>query len=240
MIVAFDTYYYNGFSYTVGGVFKSWGDKEVSYYVTSKRTCIDSEYISGELYKRELPCILQCLKMMNIDEIETIIVDGFVWLSENGKTLTKGLGMILQEAIFKLYGRKKTIVGIAKNRYHVDIPECVVLERGLESKKPLFITCSETCFAEFYASQIKIMSGDYRIPNILKSVDAKTRELSRKHEEEIEKELTEEDEYNTRQLDFDMTDLDNWAEKELTPTSLKMEQLDAWIADCEKNGFRYR
>lgn len=240
MIVAFDTYYYNGFSYTVGGVFKSWGDKEVSYYVTSKRTCIDSEYISGELYKRELPCILQCLKMMNIDEIETIIVDGFVWLSEDGKTLTKGLGAILQDAIFKLYGMKKTIVGVAKNRYHVDIPECVVLERGLESKKPLFITCSETCFTEFYASQIKVMSGEYRMPNILKSVDAKTRELSRKHEEEIEKELTEEDEYNTKHLDFDMTDLDNWAEKELTPTAIKMEQLDAWIADCEKNGFRYR
>ena len=240
MIVAFDTYYYNGFSYTVGGVFKSWGDKEVSYYVTSKRTCIDSEYISGELYKRELPCILQCLKMMNIDEIETIIVDGFVWLSEDGKTLTKGLGAILQDAIFKLYGMKKTIVGVAKNRYHVDIPECVVLERGLESKKPLFITCSETCFTEFYASQIKVMSGEYRMPNILKSVDAKTRELSRKHEEEIEKELTEEDKYNTNSLDFDMTDLDNWAEKELTPTAIKMEQLDAWIADCEKNGFRYR
>ena len=242
MIVAFDTYYYNGFSYTVGGVFKSWGDEKASYFVTSKRTCIDSEYISGELYKRELPCIMQCLKMMNIDEIETIIVDGFVWLSENGKTLTKGLGAMLQEAIFKLYGRKKTIVGVAKNRYHVEIPECVVLERGLESKKPLFITCSETCFSEFYASQIKVMHGDYRIPNILKSVDMKTRELSRKHEEEIEKELTEEDEYNTRQFDFDMTDLDEWAEKELeiNPTKLKMEQLDAWIAETEKNGFRFR
>ena len=242
MIVAFDTYYYNGFSYTVGGVFKSWGDEKASYFVTSKRTCIDSEYISGELYKRELPCIMQCLKMMNIDEIETIIVDGFVWLSENGKTLTKGLGAMLQEAIFKLYGRKKTIVGVAKNRYHVEIPECVVLERGLESKKPLFITCSETCFSEFYASQIKVMHGDYRIPNILKSVDMKTRELSRKHEEEIEKELTEEDEYNTRQFDFDMTDLDEWAEKELeiNPTKLKMEQLDAWIAETDKNGFRFR
>ena len=179
---------------------------------------------------------------MNIDEIETIIVDGFVWLSENGKTLTKGLGAMLQEAIFKLYGRKKTIVGVAKNRYHMEIPECVVLERGLESKKPLFITCSETCFSEFYASQIKVMHGDYRIPSILKSVDMKTRELSRKHEEEIEKELTKEDEYNTRQFDFDMTDLDEWAEKELeiNPIKLKMEQLDAWIAETEKNGFRFR
>lgn len=242
MIVAFDTYYYNGFSYTVGGVFKSWGDKEASYYVTSKRACIDAEYKPGELYKRELPCIMQCLDLLKIDDIELIIVDGFVWLSENGVSLTKGLGAVLHDAIFHKYSRKKTIVGIAKNRYHVDIPECVVLERGLESKKPLFITCSETCFTEFYASQVKVMSGDYRIPNIIKAVDMKTRELGRRHEAEIEKELTEEDKYNTNHFDFDMTDLDEWAEKELdiNPTKLKMEQLDAWIAETEKNGFRFR
>lgn len=242
MIVAFDTYYYNGFSYTVGGVFKTWGDKNVSYFVTSKRTCIDSEYISGELYKRELPCIMQCLDMLNIDDIELIIVDGFVWLSEDGKTLTKGLGERLNDAIFHKYGRKKIIVGIAKNKYHVDIPECEVLVRGLEAKKPLYITCSDTCFTSFYASQIKVMYGDYRIPNIIKAVDMKTRELGRLHEEEIEKELTEEDEYNTKKFEFDMTDLDEWAEKELeiNPTKLKMEQLEEWIADCEKNGFKYR
>ena len=186
MIVAFDTYYYNGFSYTVGGVFKTWGAKEVSYYVTSKRNCIDAEYKPGELYKRELPCIMQCLDMMNIDEIECIIIDGFVWLSEDGKECTKGLGARLYDAIYNKYGAHITIVGVAKNRYHVDIPNCVKIERGLESKKPLFITCSLEFMTDMWASLIKGMHGDYRIPTILKAVDSKTRDFCDKIDEEEE------------------------------------------------------
>ena len=64
MIIAFDTYYYNEYSYTVGGVFESWKDTKVKYFITSKREIIDAEYKPGELYKRELPCIMQCLKMI--------------------------------------------------------------------------------------------------------------------------------------------------------------------------------
>lgn len=137
MIVAFDTYYYNGYSYTVAGVFKSWNDKDVAYYATSKRMCIDAEYKPGELYKRELPSIMQCLSLIPIKDITLIMVDGFVWLSEDGNTLTKGLGAHLQEAILEKYGEKITIVGVAKNRYHVNIPECYDIEHGLESAKPL-------------------------------------------------------------------------------------------------------
>lgn len=245
MIVAFDTYYYNGFSYTVGGVFKSWCDKEVSYYATSIRTCIDAEYKPGELYKRELPCIMQCLNNLNIDTIETIIIDGYVWLSEDGKTLTKGLGAHLQDAIYNKYNTKKTIVGIAKNRYHVNIPDCVDIERGLHSEKPIFITCSEPCFAEHYSIQVKRMYGDYRLPTIIKAVDTKTREIGKKHEKDVEKEL--EENYNTKSVDIDLSDLDEWAEKNLGPEHKEdkdsvnsIEKMEEWIAETEKNGFRYR
>jgi deoxyribonuclease V len=220
MIVAFDTYYYNGYSYTVGGVFKSWGDKEVSYFVTSKRDCIDAEYKPGELYKRELPCIMQCLSMLNIDDIELIIVDGFVWLSEDGKTTTKALGARLQDAILNKYQTKKTIVGVAKNKYHVDIPDCVEIERGLESKKPLFITCSEPCFTEHYAAHIKGMHGDYRIPSILKAVDSKTRSFGEEDCEEVDKQL--EEEYNSKPIDIDFG------------------TFEEFIATCDKNGFKYK
>lgn len=242
MIVAFDTYYYNGFSYTVGGVFKSWGDKEVSYYATSIRTCIDAEYKPGELYKRELPAIMQCLATLNIDTIDTIIVDGFVWLSEDGKTLIKGLGARLQDAIYNKYNTKKTIVGIAKNRYHVKIPECVDLERGLVTAKPIFITCSESCLTEHYASQVKVMHGDYRIPSIIKAVDSKTRELMSKHEKSIEDELREK--YNNKPIDIDLSDLDEWAEKTFNhkddDSVNSIEKMEEWIAETEKNGFSYR
>lgn len=228
MIVAFDTYYYNGFSYTVGGVFKSWGDKEASYYVTSKRTCIDAEYKSGELYKRELPCIMQCLSFLNIEEIELIIVDGFVWLSEDGKTLTKGLGARLQDAIMEKYKTKKTIVGVAKNRYHVEIPDCMVIERGLTSSKPLFVTCSETCFAEHYSIQVKRMYGDYRIPNILKAVDRKTRELSEDHQLEIEMDLKEQNNPKGSIIE------------EFEPINIDFGTFEEWVSETEERGFNYK
>ena len=225
MIVAFDTYYYNGFSYTVGGVFKTWGDKEVSYYVTSRRNCIDAEYKSGELYKRELPCIMQCLSLLNIDDIELIIIDGFVWLSEDGNTLTKGLGARLQDAILNKYQTKKTIVGVAKNRWNIEIPQCEVIERGLASSKPLFITCSETCFTKHYSINIKTMYGDYRIPNIIKAVDSKTREISEAHQLEIEKEISLEDEIHI---------------DEYEPINIDFGTFEEWLAETEKNGFKYK
>jgi hypothetical protein len=40
-------------------VFESWADTKVKYFITSKRETIDAEYKPGELYKRELPCIMQ-------------------------------------------------------------------------------------------------------------------------------------------------------------------------------------
>ena len=177
MIIAFDTYYYDGFSYTVGGVFESWSDPNVAYYVTSKRNHIDAEYKSGELYKRELPCIMDCLSLVNIDNIDTIVIDGFVWLSEDGKELVKGLGARLNDAIKLKYGFEKNIVGIAKNPYHVEIPNCKEVIRGLESTKPLFVTCSNQDESEYYSVLISRMHGDYRIPTIIKAVDAKSREF---------------------------------------------------------------
>jgi exodeoxyribonuclease-5/deoxyribonuclease V len=206
MIVAFDTYYYNGTSYTVGGVFNTWGDKEVSYFVTSKRIGIDSEYIPNEFYKRELPCIMQCLSMMNVNDIEIIVIDGFVWLPSDDGELKKGLGAILQDEILKQYGKKVTVIGIAKNKHREDIKGCVALERGSETKKPLFITCSNVSLTRQYALQIEKMSGGYRIPNIIKSVDSKSRQLSK-------------DDNTVKGLDFDLSDLDEWADKELGMSS---------------------
>lgn len=183
MIIAFDTYYYNGFSYTVGGVFESWSDSDVCYYVTSKRDCIDAEYKSGELYKRELPCIMQCLSMVNLENIDTIVVDGYVWLSNDGEELAKGLGARLYDYIKMVYGVEKNIVGIAKNPYHVDIPHCIKVKHGVESEKPLFVTCSDIVYTEYYSVLVSKMHGNFRIPTILKAIDTKTRELGHNDEE---------------------------------------------------------
>ena len=178
MIVAFDTYYYNGFSHTVGGVFENWTDKEVKYFVTSKRECRDAEYIPGQLYKRELPCIMQCLNMLDLDEIDTIIVDSFVWLTTNGSDLIPGLGMRLANKLYSEYDRNDiTIVGIAKTSYHFTIPTSVEIKRG-ESKSPLYITCSNVDATKKYASLVEKMYGANRLPDIIKAVDSKTRDES--------------------------------------------------------------
>ena len=212
MIIAFDTYYYDGYSYTVGGVFESWADNDVCYYVTSKRSCIDAEYKPGELYKRELPCIMQCLSMVNIENIDTIVVDGYVWLSEDGKELVKGLGAKLNDAIKMAYSVEKNIVGIAKNPYHVKIPNCFEVKHGLESEKPLYVTCSNPDYSEHYAVLVSRMHGDYRIPTILKNVDTKSRELG--HTDEV-KEETEE---------F----------KESKPIEIDFGTFDEWLAEIDK------
>lgn len=185
MIIAFDTYYYNNFSYTVGGVFDSWLSKNVKYYVTSKREVIDADYKCGELYKREITPIIQCLKMANLDAIDTIIIDGFVWLTDDGINKTKGLGMRLVDALLTEFKRQDiTVVGIAKNKYEFDIPQCIEIKRGL-SKKPLWITCSDINSTNNYANLIKHMFGENRIPSIIKDIDSKTRELQVKMTEDF-------------------------------------------------------
>ena len=178
MIVAFDTYYYNGYSYTVGGVFENWTDKKVNYYVTSKRECIDAEYVSGELYKRELPCIMQCIKMLDLNNIDTIIVDGFVWLTTDGTDNTLALGMRLFNALKEEYNRTDiTIIGIAKTGFHWPIPGCVEIKRGV-SKAPLYVTCSNKEETSKYATLIEQMYGAYRLPDIIKAIDSKTRDIN--------------------------------------------------------------
>jgi deoxyribonuclease V len=71
------------------------------------------EYTSGEFYKRELPCILSLLGKNHFDNIEAIIVDGFVYLDDQNKL---GLGGHLYERL----PYKVPVIGVAKNKlcYH--------------------------------------------------------------------------------------------------------------------------
>lgn len=182
MIVAFDTYYYEGFSYTVAGVFERWESKDAKYFVYSKRKGIDAEYKPGELYKRELPCIMQCLSNIDISTVSTLVVDGFVWVVNDNGERVPGLGKRLQDAVFEKYQQHINVMGIAKNPYHTDIPGCEKVLRG-QSKQPLYVTSDNDLFTNYYALEVKKMSGDYRIPNIIKAIDTKTREYSKESEE---------------------------------------------------------
>lgn len=123
-----------------------------------------SGYISGEFYRRELPCILKVYKMIK-EDIDLIIIDGFVTLG-NSK---KGLGAYLFESLDK----KLPVIGVAKT-YFRGCENYVEIYRG-KSGKPLYISSigiDLDCSAKF----IKNLNGIYRIPDILKKVDQLSRE----------------------------------------------------------------
>lgn len=123
-----------------------------------------SGYISGEFYRRELPCILKVYKMIK-EDIDLIIIDGFVTLG-NSK---KGLGAYLFESLDK----KLPVIGVAKT-YFRGCENYVEIYRG-KSGKPLYIS-SIGIDLNYSAKFIKNLNGIYRIPDILKKVDQLSRE----------------------------------------------------------------
>jgi deoxyribonuclease V len=126
-----------------------------------------ADYEPRKFYLRELPCILASLNQYDLDEVDTIIVDGFVWLNSKKKP---GLGAYLFEKLDK----KIPIIGVAKRKFHGENIFMKTIERG-ESKNPLFITATGIEVNEA-AELIKNMHGKFRIPTLLKAVDQLSRE----------------------------------------------------------------
>jgi len=95
--------------------------------------------------------------------LEAIIVDGFVDLGPD----RAGLGRYLFEAL----DAQIEVVGVSKNPF-VGSPGIAVL-RGT-SQTPLWVT--STGSSEAAAQAIAAMSGDFRIPTLLRRVDEIARE----------------------------------------------------------------
>ena len=166
MIIAFDTYYFEDKAKTVGLQFENWEDTEASEIFEEIITGI-SPYVSGEFYKRELPCILSLLKKIDLTYCKAIIIDGFVVLDDEG---TLGLGGYLYHELKE----QIPIIGVAKNNFaKINYKKRAVL-RG-ESKKPLYIT-SKGIDIDIASEKIQQMTGTYRFPDLLKKVDALGRE----------------------------------------------------------------
>jgi len=166
MILALDTYYYQNKAKTVALEFSNWMDNiETKCYFEILENV--EEYKSGEFYKRELPCILSLIDKYDLKNYEAIIIDGFVYLDDNGKL---GLGGYLYEKLNK----KTPIIGVAKTDFISLINNKQILLRG-QSKNPLFITSIGINLNEA-TEKIKTMSGEYRIPSLLKKLDTITKE----------------------------------------------------------------
>ena len=183
--IAIDAYYQCGICHVVGGIFNKWGDEHVSKFITAD-VKVDSDYIPGEFYKRELPGIVELLKQVDLNEFEAIVIDGYVYLDDT-TNIKGGLGKHLREALEKHYANRKVgkrleIIGVAKSLYGSRDSYYGLCYRG-ESKKPLYIT-SLNMYSGKYGKIlttyhnircIKKMAGSYRIPTIIKEVDAETK-----------------------------------------------------------------
>jgi len=125
-------------------------------------------YEPGSFYRRELPCILKVLAdaASPTDEIEAVVIDGYVWLSADGRP---GLGAHLFEAL----GGRVKVVGVAKTSFRGSEFAEQVLRGG--SARPLFVTAAgvEPSVA---AGWIRQMAGEHRIPTLLKRVDTLCRQ----------------------------------------------------------------
>ncbi len=158
----FDVYYHGNSAKASCIVFQT-GDEEKIISRYDEIIGHTNEYISGEFYKRELPCILKVYKKIR-EKIGLIMVDSFVML-ENGK---KGLGGYLYYSL----DEKIPVIGVAKTFYKGS-ENYIEVYRG-KSKRPLFV--SSIGIGQDYAGDlVKSLKGENRIPDVLKAVDHQSR-----------------------------------------------------------------
>lgn len=163
MLIAFDAHYTNTASKLVAASFNDWTDPvPVEIHVWTSGPA--AAYQPGQFYLREMPLIVKALEDFNLETIEAIVVDGYVYLDANGRL---GLGGHL----FHELDDKVPIIGVAKSYFRDN--NAVPVLRG-ESKKPLYVTAYGMP-PEVAAGHIRTMAGNYRMPDMLGAVDQETK-----------------------------------------------------------------
>lgn len=165
MIFAIDVYYPETGAKAVGVLF-NWND------TTARETIITyipeaGGYEPGAFYKRELPAIAALLNEIDLTTVDAILVDGHIYVDNNG---AYGLG----GHTWKLLGEKIPVIGVAKRGFYANKETVIEVFRG-ESGNPLHVSAIGMDTAEA-AQFVKDMHGKYRIPDILKKLDMVTKE----------------------------------------------------------------
>lgn len=150
-------------------LFQSWTDAAPTAVVIAESP-LAAPYVPGELYRRELPPILDVLARVT-EPLDAIVVDGFVWLGPSGP----GLGARLHAAL----GERVPVIGVAKTSWAESAQETVPERRTVEvrrgqSQRPLFVTAVGVAVADA-AAWIGSMAGEARLPLLLQRADAATR-----------------------------------------------------------------
>jgi len=165
MVLAVDVYYKDNYAKAVGVLF-DWAGSTYKQSIIEILTDVE-EYVPGEFYRRELPCILKLLEKTDLALIDVIVVDGYVFTDNDGQL---GLGGKLWEALQK----RLPIIGVAKTSFLKNKETVRELRRG-KSENPLYIS-AVGIELDKAAMLIKQMHGDYRMPDILKKLDGLTKE----------------------------------------------------------------
>ena len=171
MNLVFDTYYFDGNrANTICLAFEDWKSARPDFEFSEIKNGVE-EYIPGQFYKRELPCIVSLLEKIKtrIQKISCIIIDGFVYVDDEK---SPGLGKHLYDYL----NGEIPVIGVAKTNFatveHYKLP----LIRGM-SANPLYIS-SAGIEMDMASDLIRMMHGSYRIPTLLKQVDHLTRQIN--------------------------------------------------------------
>ncbi len=161
-----DVFYGNDTAVVACVQFRDWSDSQPSA-VDLTQVEIGAEYVPGQFYLRELPCLLHALEAVAV-RFEVIVIDGYVHLKP---PLRKGLGAHLAESL----AYPATVIGVAKSPLKVADHFMPVL-RG-RSRRPLFVSAIHLP-TERAAALVRSMSGPFRIPTLIKMADRWCREPS--------------------------------------------------------------
>lgn len=158
MLACLDVFYVGSKAWSACVVFDGWRATAAARKLVREFHDV-AEYEPGNFFRRELPCLTGVLRELP-DTPDVVVIDGYVWLDSAGRP---GLGAHLYDAL----GRAIPVVGVAKSEFE-GAPAVKVL-RG-KSKTPLYVT-SAGVDAELAAENIRQMSGEHRIPSLLKLAD---------------------------------------------------------------------
>ena len=139
------------------------GDRSFAQVLTEKTAFVTdvAPYVPGQFYQRELPPLRAVLA--GVTGIELLVIDGYVDLAPDGRP---GLGAYIHEEL------AVPVIGVAKTPFAA-ATHAVPVVRG-QATRPLHVTAAGLPVADA-AAIVQRMSGEFRLPDALRHVDALAR-----------------------------------------------------------------
>lgn len=162
--VACDVQYVGDTGFAAGICFNSLTD-EFPGRVAQAVVCPVADYMPGEFYRRELPCLLELLR--TLEQLpEVVFVDGYVWLA-GGRP---ALGARLYESLNKA----AAVIGVAKSSLRMAGESQRTSRTG---HRPIYVSAVGLELADA-VEVVTVMHGDGRLPTMIQLADQEARVLA--------------------------------------------------------------